>query len=111
MISDSLVDAHIHHNRTELQKIQELRKKPPLGEDVWKVSIVATNHLELIPLNLMHALGTEDVFGGGKRVRLTIHNTTQNMPRHNFNWSEEPVLDYMEDNGQVRKHVVGPFLD
>ncbi|OQV25166.1 hypothetical protein BV898_00855 [Hypsibius exemplaris] len=98
LIPASLIDGYIEDNRAELQKADELRHKPPEPEDVWRVSLVSTNHLEVVPLQLIQTLGTKSVLGLGRRVELVIHNSTATSGRFNFNWNQEVIDDYMETN-------------
>ena len=76
LMPDSLIAGYIEDNRAELQRADELRHKPPDPEDIWRVSIIATNHLEIVPLQLIAAFGSQSVLGGGKRVELMVHNSS-----------------------------------
>ncbi|GAV04212.1 hypothetical protein RvY_14524 [Ramazzottius varieornatus] len=60
---------------------------------------MSTNHLEIVPLQLLHSLGTVPIFGGPhKKVELTVYNTTATWSKYNYSWREEPIYDYYETN-------------
>ena len=93
------MDDYIRDNQVELTKDEQQRNQAVEVEDIWKVCIMSSNHVEIVPLHLLHALGTVPIFGGPhKRVELTIYNTTATWSKYNYSWREEPIYDYYETN-------------
>ncbi|XP_055357516.1 uncharacterized protein LOC129602511 [Paramacrobiotus metropolitanus] len=93
------IDGYASDNQSEVLRLRGHFKEKADPENLWRVAIIATNHLETIPLRLIQQFGEESILGGDKLIRLTIHNTCAKFrERHGFHWTDVGINDYLENN-------------
>ncbi|XP_055348770.1 uncharacterized protein LOC129595712 isoform X2 [Paramacrobiotus metropolitanus] len=106
------IDGYVADNHSEVLRLRDFYKAKADPENLWRVSIIATNHLEIIPLRLIKHFGEKDILGGDKRVHLTVHNTSAKFSeRHGFEWTNAGIADYMDDNSHHLKQLYAAMYE